>query len=206
MSVITGDSSVVDALLFGMPTPATTAYIKREFDRFSNSAVGDFGRKLVAEARVLYDRFNSSSAITMMQAALNQTRSFTMADTIYHFQRMEDFQIAQPMMQTFIMANPVVRQLYHEQRCDGYSDSYVDKYPGKIGENHPHWQMVNNGRVVDDGDEGISWTNYSGAFNEDGDLHLHTVQAHTMLATWRALEELIAKGEFDPTNPWNGKL
>ncbi len=206
MSVITGDSSVVDALLFGLPTQATSEFVQREFDRFANSAIGDFGKQLVTQARSLYERFTNSSVVSMMQAALNQTRAIAMPDTIYRFDRMEDFQIAQPMMQTFIMANPVVRQLYHEQRCDGYSDSYVDQHPGKIGENHVHWQMVNNGRVVDEGDNGISWTNYSGAFNDNGGLHLHSIQAHTILATWRGLEELIAKGEFDPTSPWNGKL
>lgn len=206
MSVITGDSTVVDALLFGMPTAATTDFVKREFDRFASSAIGDFGKHLVTQARSLYERFTNSSVVNMMQAAINQTRAISMADTIYRFDRMEDFQIAQPMMQTYIMANPMVRKLYHEQRCDGYSDSYVDRHPGKIGENHLHWQIVNNGLVKDEGADGISWTNYSGAFNEDGSLHMHTVQAHTMLATWRSLEELIAKGEFDPTSPWNGKL
>lgn len=206
MAVITGDSSVVDALLFGMPSQSASSFVQREFDRFASTAIGEFGQQLVSQARTLYERFTNSSVVNMMQAALNQTRAITMADTIYRFNKIEDFQIAQPRMQTFIMANPTVRELYHEQRCDGYSDSYVDDQPGKIGENHTHWQMVNNGLVVEDSEGSVSWTNYSGAFDENGGLHLHPVQAHSVLATWRELDKIIAKGEFDPTSPWNGKL
>lgn len=204
--VITGDSAVVDALLFGMPTQSATAFVQREFDRFASSAIGEFGQQLVSQARTLYDRFTNSTVVNMMQAALNQTRAISMADTIYRFNRLEDFQIAQPMMQTFIMANPMIRGMYHEQRCDGYSDSYVDEHPGKIGENHVHWQIVNNGHVKENADGEMSWTNYSGAFGEEGGTILHPVQAHSVLATWRGLEKLIADGEFDPTSPWNGKL
>lgn len=206
MGPVFGDSSVVDALLFGVPTQSTVSFVQREFERFSNTAVGEFGQRLVAETKTLLDRFTNSTVMNMAQAALNQIRSIGMADTIYRFDRMQDFQIAQPMMQTFIMANPMVRKRYHEQRCDGYSDTYVDKHPGKIGKDHVHWQMVNNGLVTEETDGSVSWTNYSGAFTDEGGLHLQPVQAHSVLSTWRSLEKLFAEGEFDPTSPWNGKL
>lgn len=205
--LITGDDSVVDALLFGVPSAANQGFIRNEINRFANSAVGEFGTMMAGKMRNLYESFHSSAAMNMMQAALNQARALVMPDTIYRFNRIEDFQIAQPQMQTYIMANPIARALYHAQQCDGYSDSYVDQYPGKIGANHVHYQQVTNGQVAEEGPEGITWTNYSGAFDAaSGELVLRDAQQHAVRASWRELERLIAMGEYDPTSPWNTRL
>lgn len=207
MNVVIGGDRVIDALLFGAPLASNQSFIKSEINRFASSAVGEFGTQLASRMRNLYESFHNSAAMNMMQAALNQTRALVMPDTIYRFNRIEDFQIAQPQMQRLIMANPVIRKLYQEQRCDGYSDSYVDPYPGLLGPNDPIWQSVENGHVVEDASGEISWTNYSKAYDEThGELHLNQAQQHAIFPTWRALEKIVEKGEYDPTSVWNTKL
>lgn len=207
MAVISGDSSVIDALLFGAPSPSSQNFFRNEINRFANSAVGDFGAMMVGKMQNLYESFHNSAAMNMMQAALNQTRALVMPDTIYRFSRIEDFQIAQPQMQRYIMANPMIRQMYHEQKCDGYSDSYIDLYPDKIGKNHVDYQIVTNGLVEDDPVGDMSWTNYSGAYDQkNGCLVLNAAQQHAIFPSWRELERIAREGEFDPVSPWNTKL
>lgn len=207
MAVITGDSSVIDALLFGAPAPSTQGFIRNELNRFTSAAVGEFGAMMVGKMKSLYETFHSSSAMNMMQAALNQARSLVMPDTIYRFTRIEDFQIAQHQMQRYVMANPVIRQMYHNQQCDGYSDSYVDKHPGKIGKNHVDYQIVTNGMLEDDELGDMSYTNYSGAYDQkNGCEVLNAPQQHAVMASWRALEKIVEQGEYDPVSPWNTKL
>lgn len=204
MNASIGDN-IVDALLFGMPSAGTASFIRQEVDRFVGSAVGEYGQRLALQAQQQYQRFDNSLVMGMMQAALNKSQAITKPDTVYRLRTMEDFQTAQPLMQSFIMAHPEVRKAWQNQLCDGYSETYVDMHPGKIGENHPHWQMAHNGLVKFGDDDTMEWTNYSNAFDENGEMHLNPLQQHTVLANFRALEKLWRDGEFDPTSVWNGK-
>ena len=103
------------------------------------------------------------------------------------------------LMARYVMANPTIRTLYQQNKCDGYSDSYTDLYPGTIRDDHYDYQRVMDGVVnfdtQDDRWEIKYYTDYS-----DQDEELSPEDKFTILDTWNAACNVIARG-LDPTDP-----
>jgi len=108
------------------------------------------------------------------------------------------------MMQRFIMANPMVRQLYHDQRCDGYSGTYIDVQPDATKEDHYDYKRVMNGIVQQDGDGTMFYTQYMDQLHH-GDKELALAEQVSILDTWEIAEMFIKAGN-DPTSVWNESL
>lgn len=208
MQVIYGGDDAFAASICGIQNPVNRNYFMQEIEN-ARSLVGDafgtFGRKFVEGAQNLFERFNSDRAIEIAKAALNQVTGIFQADIIRNIQNLSSFQIATPVMQRWVMANPVVRELYHDQKCDGYSESYVDLEPGKIGPDHYDWRRVNNGAVQFD--EQGNW--YADQYAEElrpGDEELSTEDQFRIRNTWHNLEQLLFQSMKDPTSIWNNDL
>lgn len=153
----------------------------------------------------MFNSFHGDRVVQIAKAALNQVRGFFKPDEIVNLTTIEDLQVAQAAMRRMIMANPVVRELYHKQRCDGYSDSYVDADPGKIGWDHYDYCRVMTG-IVEVTDE--SWKFTSVAHDQrpgDSELDFHD-QFSVVAQTWPSLEAIMAQAAKDPTSEWNNDL
>lgn len=208
MSVIVGDVNVVDALLFGGPSVTMREQIAQEHQSFIKSIDPSWGTALIQRTRDLFDSYNGAGVMQMVQNALNHVVAVSRPDAIFEFSKIEEFQTAQPVMQAYLMANPVARDMYHRNLCDGYSDTYVDPKPGVIGFGHDHYEHVMNGIVVlpkeKDGD--VTWTNYSSAWATETSEMLNITKKAAMHNSWNALERLFAEGDRDPLSPWNAGL
>ena len=130
----------------------------------------------------MYDTFNSSKAIELTKAALNQITGIFQADVIRYISDISHFQIATPIMQRYIMANPIVRHMYHDQRLDGYSDTYVDTDPGVIGEKHYDYRRVMSGIMTPIGDD-LYYTSYIEQLRDEAD-ELTASDQFRILDTW----------------------
>ena len=112
-------------------------------------------------------------------------------------------------MQRWIMANPDVRKLYHEQRIDGYSDTYEDIHENSIGESHYDYRRVMNGIVVDNDDEEADYGWSSVTYFEDlaeEDRELRIDEQYDILSSWHYLQRYLAVGKEDPTSLFNGDI
>ena len=108
-------------------------------------------------------------------------------------------------MQRWIMANPYIREQYHANRLDGYSDSYVDDAPGMICDNHYEYRRVMDGVFVfnEDPEDKEDWsfsTYYEDIHNSDTD-ELDLTEQLQILRTWEALEHFVRNTDDDPTDP-----
>lgn len=87
-----------------------------------------------------------------------------MADEIQYISKIAEFQHA-PTMQRWIMAEPTVRQMYFDQKLDGYSDTYstTDKTVGMM---HLDYQKVIDGVYREDENGDISITEFYNLYEE----------------------------------------
>jgi hypothetical protein len=107
-------------------------------------------------------------------------------------------------MQRWIMAEPTVRELYHDQRCDGFSDTYVDMEPGKVGEEHYDWRRVMSGVVRYDDDTVVAKF-YMDDLRE-GDRELDSWEKISIVGSWEVLKIAVSQMNEDPTSVFGDKL
>ena len=206
MAAIDGDINVMGAMLFGGTSPVMREYMRSEHESFIATAGPTVSQLVMNKVNSVFEAFNSNAAVQRVQNALANVKAVMMPDAIYRFTEMAQLQTAQPLMQSYIMANPVVRAAYHAQLCDGYSDTYIDDRPGIIGMGHQPYEHVMSGVVVGDDKGNYTATHYARAWESEENQVLDIYQRSALLSTWRSLERAFEEQERDPTSPWDTSL
>jgi hypothetical protein len=199
-----------NALLYPQQHPNVKRYLERQYE---NLRVGAPEYEFYMQAKAVHDSYYSDQAAEFarqvaLSAAQPHNKEHVGATYILPLFELEEFQEAGPAMQRWAMANPVVRERWHGNLCDGWSDTYFDQHPGDVGKTHYDFMMVTDGVVqtsVNEKDEaGWSYTNYSFEMME-GDRPLTVAEKSDLQACWLAIEELM-KGEIDPTSVYGERL
>lgn len=202
-----GNLDSFDYLLFPEQHPNTRAYLYEQFNNIS-SALSNIGREFIEESKMIYDKINDSNVARVAKAALRTAKNLFHHNAIYHLDTLESIQEAQPMMQRYIMAEPTIRELYHKQLCNGFSDTYVDAYPDMIEENHYDYRQVMSGMVVETIDANNEATWYSRNYYDElvnDDRELNPVEKIDIIKTWDLMKMFIEEGN-DPTDLYGGKI
>ena len=207
--VITGDANAYNALVYGTDRhPGTMAYLQNQIASFSMGALTDFGKQFMQSAQGIYDSFNSSEAMRAARAAIRRFDAMFLPDRIQYIERLSHIQNAPVAMQRWIMAEPSLRKLYHEQRVDGYSDTYVDQYWGRRDLEHYDWRLIHNGVMeevtTDDFDGHI--THHFLAELVDGDRELTMDEKTDILNTHDVIRAYVEMGIDDPTSKAGNKM
>lgn len=172
-------------------------------------ALSDIGRKFYDASLNAYTELANSFAVKAAKAMIRKIKNVFQPDKILDLETYEELQMAPALMQRYIMANPVIRELYHQQRIDGYSETYTDIHPNVIGEEHYDYRRVMNGAVRfepgEDGEESnFVFRNYLDDLVE-GDRELTADERADLLGIWE-LAELYANAGVDPTNTFGGDV
>lgn len=198
-----GDAGIFDVLCFPEQSQANMSYFQNQMTRFSET-LSDVGRKFMETSVDIYNKIHNSDAARMARAALRSAKGIFHPNHIVPLESLEDLQAAQSMMQRYIMAQPDIRAMYHEQRCDGYSDTYVDIEPGKVGKAHYDYRRVMDGIVQEDGDD---WCVNTWAEDlHNGDRELLFGEKVDVLNVWDIVSMFVHAGKDDPTSPYGGML
>ena len=201
VQIVDGGSMTFDALMYGGVNPGTLNFLSSQFQDPSN-VILSAGQQFVERAAEMFDRFNGSQALRTMKAVARGVRSLWQLDEIRPLTTVGQVQFAPITMQRWVMAEPTIRQLYHNNACDGYSDTYVDMYPGDIGENHYDYRRAVNGLVVDQPDDAeYEWlaVTYLDDLVE-GDSPLTLEEQIDIQDTWRFLKGHLSHSKEDPTS------
>lgn len=184
-----------DALLYPQQNPINQQYILNNLNQYSQ-ILTDQGRHYFNQAQELYNQIHDSEIARKAKAALRMARGVTKPNVIMELNSFEELRSAQPIMQRYIMAEPTLRKLYQDQRCDGYSDSYYDAFPNTIGRDHYDYRRVMSG-MVQDIDDGESWK--VSMFTQDtmpGDPEELTFENKIdIIPTWDLVRIAIEAGE-----------
>lgn len=184
---------------------------KQVFDYLSANAkhamqnITASAQEFIQTAGEVYQAINYSDAMRKARAVIRTVSNAGTLDVIKELTDVGQLQNARPVMQQYIMADPVVRNLYHNQGCDGYSGSYVDNAPGMSGADHYDYRRVMHGMWHEDESDGRV---KSTLFYEDkgDDEDLDAIHQMDILRTWDYVRSAIKRGKEDPTSPENDML
>lgn len=209
VNVIETDSlGSIDWLIYPEQNQNNQRFFYDQVNRFSDSLT-NIGKSFMETSKDIYNMINDSSAIRMAKAAIRAAKGIFHPNTVYEINNIDDMRSAQAIMQRYIMAQPDIRKLFNDQRCDGYSDTYVDMEPGRIGENHYDYRRVMTGVIVDteDDEEGNcdSWSKHFLDELRDGDRDLDHLEKTMIVKTWESIKLMISANQ-DPTNIFGGEL
>lgn len=162
-------------------------------------------KEMYEKAKDIYQLVNYSTAVRKARAAIRQVENKTRVNEVTELSTIGQLQHASPIMQRFIMADPIARAMYQEDSCSGYADSYVDMHRDKIGVDHYDYRRVMNGIWHEDQDSGNIQMH---TFYEDteGDVELDTLAQMDIIRTWDFVRARLKAGKEDPTSPYNEML
>lgn len=113
-------------------------------------------------------------------------------------------QQATGFMRDYIMANPVLMELYQGDQVSGYGGDFHDLCTGLGRENYFYNRSVDGKLMYDDEEQTLTRT----VFNSSRDTltHLTFSERVDIHRTWQATNLHIAKNLFDPTSIENGNI
>lgn len=199
--------AAMDYLIYPDQHPANKQYIMNQLDNYSHMLL-DAGKQYFSQAREMFEKINDSEAIRSARAALRMAKGIVRPNVVIELTGIEDVRSAQPIMQRYIMAEPTIRQLYFDQRCDGYSDSYVEIFPNILGKDHIDYRKVMTGMVEEfvdeDGEDCWRVNQYTNELSE-GEEDLSFDNKVDILHTWEIVRMAIERN-IDPTDRFGGNL
>jgi len=195
-----------DAIAFGVPTQANLNFLEERLTSFSNTMAAA-GEAFVNRGLQVFEKYGGSEAIRLAKAAVRTVQHAFDSDCVRELKTLGSVQQAGQKMQRWIMASPGVRELYHRQQCDGYSNSYVDVAPDSIGRDHYDWRLVNTGLVEETPDDPeYEWQCVNYLDESAADVQLSVTEKIEILSTWDFIKTMMLPGKEDPTSPFCGKL
>ncbi len=199
-----GNVASFDMLAFPTQNPANNYYIQNQLNNISTTLT-DIGRQFIEKSREIYDRVNDSDTLRIARAAIRAAQNLFHPNEIIRLQGFDELRFAQPVMQRYIMAEPVIRQKYLKQQIDGFSDTYVNVDGKDVYEEQYDYRRVMSGVIQDtvdtEGNAGWVCKHYLDE-NRGDDIDLTPVQKSNILATWEIARMFIDAGE-DPTDPFS---
>ena len=192
-------------MVFQNQNPLNQQWIEQRIGSFNN-ILTDVGRQFMSEVRTVYDHVYNSTAAQMARAAVRMVSTIFHPNAVVELHDIDGIRCAKPVMQRYIMANPMLRELYLDQRCAGYGESYVDNDPSAAAGNSYDYRRVTNGvlMIPEDSDGEVVWAEYLEDLHE-GDRELELGEQQAILTSWKFAEAFIKSGE-DPTDIFCGKI
>lgn len=171
------------------------------------SQLGSIGQMLYSQAQTLYNQYDGHEIMEVARHTLREIAGVAGQDVIYMMNDLEQMQNAQPVMQMYIMANPVIANLYATQRCDGYSGSYVNHYEHFDVYDNPYYISAVNGVMMPPDarhDPDVEWCCDNYVLDENSG-QLNTQEQFDVINTYMAIEQQVKWGN-DPTDILDNQL
>lgn len=202
-----GSPDLFNAMLFPEATPETQHWLSQQFNR-ETSMLTDLGRSFMNQATSWFQQLYDPNLMRKARAMVRNIGGVMHPNTIMPIDDLSGLRMARPVMIRYLMSQPELRDLYHRQLCDGYSDTYVDLDPGEVKQDDYNWRRVMNGVVQDitDKDGNPSWMVQM--FPDElrpGDRELDHDEQAMILDAWDVIERAIREKE-DPSDIFCGKL
>lgn len=208
--VISGGFDAFESSVFGRPHANTLQFLQNQFENYDSSAISAASNAFINTAKSMFERVNSSDAMRLARAAVHRVQSMWLSDEIQELTTLANLQHAPLTMQRYIMAEPSIRNLYLQQACDGYSDTYVNIHGKDIGESHYDYRRVVDGLMVIpdlEANPDAPWT--ITCYQDDlleGDQDLMLAEQVDIRRTWDNMRDEISMHRVDPTSKYNASL
>jgi hypothetical protein len=201
MRVVEGGRALQHAAAYGRPHQNVLQYVETQRHDYV-SGLTELGRaqydQAIAHASTLVD----SHALVIADALRARTESFTQVNSIHRLSTYEEVQNAPQEMVRWLMVAPEIRDVYHDQRCHGFGERYVDLQPGVSRWDHDDYCRVYSGQVNFDDEGPLVRVCVVG---DDDEIPLSTQQKLDIRYSIDVMVAGFAEG-IDTTDELNGAL
>lgn len=204
VQIIQGSELDFRAAVYGMPHPGSLALVKQTTEALSQ-AFGGMQNAFIEKVKQVSHDFTSNQTLNLMKAALNKITHAFLPDIIQYYDNIDTIQQAAPKMRYLIMSEPELLDRYRSGQISGYGKHFEDLYPEMSGFNHPVYQAVNNGLVVEGKSEEEEDRIEMWATSPD-DLELSISEQVDIKRTQMLTLNYVLYGKNDPTDEWNQRL
>nr|DAN66572.1 MAG TPA: hypothetical protein [Caudoviricetes sp.] len=166
------------------------------------SKIGEIGRGFIERTADIYRRSGFDELVNLRdRMRRNKQRAVRDFDDIQAYASLDDFVMATPRMRRWIIANPSLRKRYRRKELSGWDNEVQDDLQF-TPEEHPDYQYVTNGMLIDD-----KYTEYVNVFVENirDTEELSFSERTDVVLTWDTAEKLIEQ-RYDPTSKWGAML
>lgn len=190
--------------LFGTLSHNTVNYLQNQIQSLAATGT-EYAQKIYNRSMEIFNEINSDAAVMAAEAVLTQVESLMGQDMIEPLLTLEHLQAARPIMQGHIMTHPRLRQMWYDGKIEGYSDTYVDPEPGKIGHEMQAFRDLMNGVLQPHETQSYQYNLYFDRSDNPDDFLSIRKLAAIVDSQDAALDE-IEKGEQDPTSQYGASL
>lgn len=175
-------------------------------DRAMNlrSGLSSVASSFFDQAQSLYQMISTNDAVQAMRNLVAKADTTWMSNNIHGVSTIEQLQTANPIMQRYIMANPVVRDMYLNNMVEGYSDSYTNLHGNAIGDSHYDYRRVMDGVMIVKDDHTLVKEYIE--FIPEGEKELTLFEKVDILNAWNLINTSLDANELDPTSPVGNRL
>lgn len=202
--LVTGSSAGAFGVgLFGSMSSRTTDYLQSQIQKLAGA--GSFREELYQRSMKIFNNISSSAALQAADSILLHAEAAMGQDIIEELVTLTQFQQARPVMQGWIMEDPVIYGMWKKGQIDGYSDTYVDPEPGLVGEERTKYQTLMHGVMREH--ETQNWTMSLYADREADDTKEFSIsRIAAILQSQERARYMLEHGEDDITSQYGAKL
>ena len=202
---ITGDTNTFRALAYGRPDLLTLDWCRQQEQQHLMMLDPVVRANYEAMAGTVFGAIDYEGIASMARALRNQSEGVWLVNDIIPLTTIGEMQNPPPVMVDWIMANPDVRDLYHQQRIAGYDEYHIDHDPGCIGVDHYHYRRVVNG-IFEENKAGemvaVEWLEDLRKPTDD----LLFAEQLIIQGVWDEMSKVLAEGNADPTSRFNASM
>ncbi len=204
-TVISGDSLEFNSLIYPPQHSNTFNYIRSNLSQIPQQLIGA-GKELFQRAVQTYNNHYNDRDAQRTRNAIKASGSTYFDNVVLPLLDINQIQQASLFMQRWVMAEPTIREIYQDQRCDGYSATYVDAFPGKVGDDHYDYRRVMDGVVLNDPEDTLVAKFYMDDIYEGDREELSHGEKVDILSTWEIVKIALQSTDRDPTSLFDGRL
>lgn len=209
---VAGGVDVLNNFFYAPPTENDVRMYQQNVNNFMQS-INNSTQTLANFYNTVIDQIRTTDFERVKEFTRNVGRKvfgFWDNDTvIIPLNTLADLQFPPQNMIRWLMANPVVREKYHQKLVAGYDDKYIDLEPGLVGEAQHDYRMVMNGMEYEDEEGEICYTTYDETFDdcpEESVDRLSLSERLDIVDAWELTNKYLDLMQDDPTSQYSGML
>lgn len=201
--IVQGGLDAFNAMRGGFPSQDSMRELQQQFQQ-SMGFLDTAQQALVANAQAAYRMMTQSESANLLRNLGTKIQN-VWSSGIQQLYSIDEIQTAEPIMQRWVMAHTGIRQMYLDNRCDGYGESYENVQGDTVGRAQYDWRQVMNGvQVVDNNGNAYHETYHD--LKDKHDITLSVSEQLDVLSTWSLIDRLIEEQDEDPTSPYGADL
>lgn len=196
MQIINGNDDVFN-MMISTPNQSAMSYVQQNIERLRATA-----NPFIEQIQNMYNK--AVTSIDHAKLAIAHIDTMFKPDVIYPILNIVSMQTAQAEMKRWIMANPIVNEMYQNQLCEGYEGKFYRLEEDRQGKNSIEYDMVMDGIVQFTDDETFAVNTCID--NPFGVSELSILEQTSILKTWEIMETMLKLKDKDPTSAFGNML